>query len=142
MGRLGLWFFAVVAFACTAGRCCAQPIGLPGAAPGRPAVSPYLNLTNRNIDPAVTYSGIVRPQFATNSALRALQQQVAPGALPAEGLPAVDSSLPVTGQPAYFLNTGGYFLNSRTGGAPPMTATRTTRPTPFTPPAAPRPQVR
>ena len=46
------------------------------------------------------------------------------------------AGLPVTGQPAYFLNTGGYFMNNRVGGGPaaprPMA-----RPLMTTPPAAP-----
>jgi hypothetical protein len=135
---------AVAALACAAGRSSAQP-PLPGVlAPPRPTFSPYLNLTNRNMDPAVSYYGIIRPQIAAAGAIRSLQQQVASSTQPMAGAqPAVDPGLPLTGQPTYFLNNGGYFLNSRTGGAPLVTTARTTRPLPLTPPAAPRaPQIR
>jgi hypothetical protein len=123
-----------------AGRSAAQPPA-PGVLtrPG-PAVSPFLNLTRRDVDPAINYYGIVRPQVATASALRSLQQQIAPSVLPTTAnQPAVDPTLPITGQPTYFLNTGNYFLNSRTGMTP-LTTNRTTRPPqPTAAPAIPRP---
>jgi hypothetical protein len=141
MSRISLSFVAaVVALACVAGRGSAQPPGIQPPFPGgptlaRPAVSPYLNLTSRVIDPAVTYYGIVRPQFVTNNAIQSLQQQVT---LPlAAAQTAGDAGLPVTGQPTYFLNTGGYFLNARTGSAPPLTGNMTRPAAPLTPPAAP-----
>jgi hypothetical protein len=114
---------SVLVLACAADRGAAQPplpVG-PGA-PGitRPTFSPYLNLTNRNVDPAVTYYGIVKPQFTTNRAIQGLQTQVAASANQQmnELQPAVDPGLPATGQQTYFLNTGGYFLNSRPGAGP------------------------
>lgn len=118
---------AFVILVCGAGRGFAQPA--PGVYnPPRATFSPYLNLTQRNVDPAVSYFGIVRPQIATSNALRALQQQIAPSAAPAAAnQPAVDPGLPVTGQPTYFLNTGGYFLNARAGAPAPYTPARTTR---------------
>jgi hypothetical protein len=140
---------AVLLLACAVGRSAAQPPVPGGPSPGvlapqsRPSFAPYLNLTNRNVDPAVTYYGIVRPQITTNNAVQALQQQAAASAMQAaEKQPAVDPGLPVTGQPTYFLNTGGYFLNSRSGLVP-LNATRTTRSplspsAPFNPPAPPR----
>ncbi len=99
-----------------------------------PTFSPFLNLTRRDIDPAVNYFGIVQPQIATANALRSIQQQITPSLQQQmAGQGAIDSSLPITGQPSFFLNTGGYFLNSRTGSAPLTNA----RPAPLLPPAAP-----
>jgi hypothetical protein len=139
MARTGVWFAVAAVVLVCAGEWCSAQQPAPGVlGPPRPTFSPYLNLARRDVDPGVNYYGIVRPQIATANALRSLQQQAAPSVLPAVNQPAVDPGLPITGQPTYFLNTGGYFLNSRTGAAP-LTVTRTTRPAPFTP-AIPRPR--
>jgi hypothetical protein len=133
---------SVVVLAGTAGLSSAQPLPVPGAiAPPRPTFSPYLNLANGNMDPAVSYYGIIRPQIAASRAIRSLQQQVTAGAQPMAGnQPGVDPNLPLTGQPAYFLNSGAYFLNSRTGAPAVITATTATwRPSPLNPPTPPRP---
>lgn len=137
MSRTGV-LFAVAVLACAGGRGSAQQPAPGVLGPQRPTFSPFLNLARRDVDPALNYYGIVRPQIATANALRSLQQQAAPSVLPTVNQPAVDPGLPITGQPTYFLNTGGYFLNSRAGAAPLMT-TRTTRPAPFNPPI-PRPR--
>ena len=89
---------AIAVLACTAERAFAQPGGprpLPGT-PGvsRPAFSPYLNLARRDVNPAINYYGIVRPQIATANALRSLQQQVAPSEQPAEHTSPTPSPLP------------------------------------------------
>src|SRR5262245_773864 len=121
---------AVVVLAC-AGESSAQPApGVPG--PPRPVFSPYLNLARRDAPPAVNYYGIVRPQFATYNAIQSFQQQLS-SVQQTEAQPAVGGGLPVTGQPAFFLNTGGYFLNNRAGVGP-VNPSVTTRSAPFTPP--------
>src|SRR5688500_1448403 len=66
MRASGLSVVAAVVLASVGGRACAQPA--PGVgAPPRPVVSPYLNLARRDVNPAVNYYGIVRPQLATSA---------------------------------------------------------------------------
>ncbi len=101
-----------VVAAAVGGPAAAQPAG--GGPPPRPAVSPYLNLLNRNNPAVVNYYGLVRPQMATGSALQSLQQGVATAQETAARGPGSD--LPVTGQTVWFLNTGGYFLNLGAAG--------------------------
>jgi hypothetical protein len=105
----------------------AQPPG--GVAPPRPVYSPYLNLARRDVPPGVNYYGLVRPQLATQNNLQALQQQLSVTQQQQQlaGQPVVNPELPITGQQTFFLNTGGYFLNSRAGGVPinPSITTRT-----------------
>jgi hypothetical protein len=111
------------------------PIG-PPAPTSRPAFSPYLNLTRNGTSPAINYFGLVRPQMAAQQSFQSLQQQIG-GIRQAEvqALGAVNPELPLTGQPVYFLNTGGYFLNQRTG--PAQSYRNTTQSFRLAPPAAP-----
>ncbi|HJZ53743.1 MAG TPA: hypothetical protein VKE74_02230 [Gemmataceae bacterium] len=113
--------FALVA-AC--GQVCAQP-PVPMGPTSRPAFSPYLNLLRRDNSPGVNYYGLVRPQFTFQNNIQSLQQQVTTiGQMENTG---PGSDLPITGQPVYFLNTGGYFMNTR-GGGPGSSPTLSNRP--------------
>lgn len=141
-----LFVAALAAVVLSAGAGFAQQPAPGVLAAPRPTFSPYLNLARRDVNPGLTYAGIVRPQIATANALRSLQQQITPSAQPAAmNQTTVDPGLPVTGQPTYFLNSGGYFLNSRTGPPAGYTPARTTRqlPSPYNPAGARPPlQVR
>ncbi len=148
MGRTKYLFAAaVVAAAVTPGLGRAQQPAPGVPAPARPVFSPYLNLLRRDASPAINYYGIVRPQINTMNALQMQQQQISTIARQEtqnQGAGAAAADLPVTGQPAYFLNTGGYFLNNRVsmGAVGPVNPSVTTRrpaaPTmPGPPPRAP-----
>jgi hypothetical protein len=131
MVRFRELFVVVVITACVASEASAQPGPPPGVpGPSRPVFSPYLNLVRRDVSPALNYYGIVRPQLNALNALQSVQQQL--GALQQAAQPDIVMGLPVTGQPTYFLNNGGYFLNYRAGGGP-INPSLTTRPAPFTP---------
>ncbi|MDB5311328.1 MAG: hypothetical protein JWO38_5530 [Gemmataceae bacterium] len=95
----------------------AQP-PTPVSPVSRPAYSPYLNLVRRDAAPGINYYGLVRPQLATQNNLQMLQQQIATTQQQIAGQALVNSTLPITGQQTFFLNTGGYFLNSRAGIGP------------------------
>lgn len=120
MWRFNYSIALAVFLAAPAGQGRAQPQAprVPLQAP--PTFSPYLNLARRDSSPAINYYGIVRPQVATRNNLQSLQQQIAMEGqqLGGAGGGVVNSDLPITGQPAFFLNTGGYFLNSRSGYVP------------------------
>jgi hypothetical protein len=125
-----LFFAAGVVMVCAGRGPAQQPApGVPAAS--RPVYSPYLNLLRRDASPANNYYGLVRPQLATQGALQSLQQQVN-SVRQMEAAPTAEGDLPITGQPATFLNTGGYFLNNRVGAGP-GSAVVTTRPRPVTP---------
>ncbi|MCI0700963.1 MAG: hypothetical protein L0241_07765 [Planctomycetia bacterium] len=135
---------AVVSVACVASvasEASAQPGPPPGVpGPSRPVFSPYLNLVRRDASPAINYYGIVRPQIAAYNAIQSTQQQLSQ-LRQAEAQVDIVTGLPVTGQPSYFLNTGGYFLNHRAGGGP-VNSSVTTRPTLGNSPTPGRPMGR
>jgi len=139
------WILVLGLTATTAGSAMAQPMaGVP--APKPPVFSPYLNLARRDSSPTLNYFGLVRPQIAARSSLQSLQQQLLQqGQQQIAAQPVVNPDLPVTGQQAVFLNTGGYFLNSRTGVGPVsgMYTTRRGPPQPIQPASASlRPRLR
>lgn len=139
MTRTNLTFAAaalVLLATTTAAR--AQAPGVPGA--GRPVFSPYLNLLRRDASPGVNFYGLVRPQIVAQGAIQSLQQQVNAATRLAASQQAMTTELPVTGLPATFMNTGGYFLNNQFGAGPAAGLT-TTRNRP-TAPATNRPAAR
>jgi len=76
-----------------------------------PVTSPYLNLLQRNVNPAISYYGIVRPQFEFRRDVLQLQGQLNT----VTGDVATDQAtlgLPVTGHPIQFLNLSHYYLNT------------------------------
>jgi len=91
-----------------------RPIG-PTATGGPPVFSPYLNMLRDTSPAAINYFGLVRPQIMAEARFGALQQQIA-ATQQQLGTSANGEELPTTGQPAYFLTTGGYFLNNQVGG--------------------------
>jgi hypothetical protein len=95
----------------------------------RPVVSPYINLLRNNtgvgpfntgaVNTAVNYFGLVRPEFGFQAAVTGLQQDVLSNQqqtqLLTTGLnPTV--GVPVTGHPAFFLNSRAYFLTTTQWG--------------------------
>ena len=88
----------------------------------RPTISPYLNMLRTNVNPALNYYGLVRPQMQTSRALQAFQQELLPvaGGLPpaVEQASAASSLLPTTGHRTSFYNYSTYFPSSTgtTGG--------------------------
>lgn len=103
-----------VVLAATASSAFAQQT-IPGG-PGvlSPVYSPYLNLLNRGQSAGANYYGLVRPQLNTENSLLMLQRQGIANQEVEKQMTA-NTALPITGQPSFFLNTGGYFLNNRTG---------------------------
>jgi hypothetical protein len=96
-----------------------------GIAPlNQPAYSPYLNLLRGGAPLYQNYYGLVRPEQDFRSALSQLQQ---PGGLgyPDQAYAPGPANFYVTGHPAVFLNTEGYFpgngsvANSGIGGIRP-----------------------
>jgi hypothetical protein len=79
-----------------------RPIGTGG-------ISPYLNLTRTNINPAINYYGTVRPQLAYSTAINSLEQQVQASRVAATAQESLN--VPTTGHQVGFLNYQRYFLN-------------------------------
>jgi hypothetical protein len=78
----------------------------------RPTISPYLNMLRPNVNPALNYYGLVRPQLQTTRTLQTFQQelQTVAGALaPTTQLGTQADNLPTTGHRTTFYNYGTYF---------------------------------
>jgi hypothetical protein len=141
-GRLLLAAGALVT--CVIGRAPAQfaPPRFGGIAPvTQPAVSPYLNLLRRDNPAYLNYYGLVRPEVEFRNSINRLQQQVNTNQ---ESISNLESTtpLPVTGHPAYFLNTARYFLtqNAPAAAGGGLTGATGSRPAAtLAPPAAGRP---
>jgi hypothetical protein len=80
----------------------------------RPKFSPYLNLTRTDVDPALNYYGLVRPQVNFFNSIQQLDQQQSTLSDRQQELMA-PSTLPPTGHTAGFLNHTKYFMSR--GGA-------------------------
>lgn len=99
----------------------------------RPKFSPYLNLTRTDVDPALNYYGLVRPQVNFFNSIQQLdQQQSALGDRMTQEFSA-PSGLPATGHTAGFLNHSKYFFNrggvGMAGGGQPAVAAGVAVPT-------------
>jgi hypothetical protein len=111
--RNKLWL-SVVSLLLGAGSVHAQYV--PGYNPFQPAVSPYLNLTRRDIPEYLNYFGTIRPQQQFSSAIQGLQRQQAISAAETQaGFQAI-ATLPATGHHASF---GSHlrFFNTMGAGA-------------------------
>jgi len=86
-----------------------------GVRPGRPTVSPYLNLLRRGTDPALNYYNLVRPQNEFINSIQQLQGQVSTNR---QGISDLQKStgLPPTGHTTRFLSHSSYFLNAGSAG--------------------------
>jgi hypothetical protein len=93
-----------------------------GGAPN-PPYSPYLNLVRPGANPAINYYGLVRPQNDFARSVQSLQgqlnstQQSMADQAGGDGL--------ITGHAIYFMNYGGYFMNTGAGPTGATTPTRT-----------------
>jgi hypothetical protein len=106
--RIGLTGTALagLAFLWAAGPAWAQVYN-PGAYP-RPVVSPYINLLRGNVNPAINYYGIVRPEIDFRRSLIGLQGQLTAEqqAVAAQEQYGVQ---PFTGHATFFRNYSHYF---------------------------------
>jgi hypothetical protein len=105
---------------------CLSPVEV--RAQGRkPPVSPYLNLARRDVNPAINYYGLVRPQLEFRNAIQRLDNQLTADQ---QGVPGSDFSadVPVTGQRAQFQTQNKYFFNAGAGVAGLPGTTRGIRP--------------
>jgi hypothetical protein len=88
----------------------------PGVNPAlRPKFSPYLNLLRTDVDPALNYYGLVRPQMDFYSSIQQLGQQQSALATQQQDLLG-PTALPATGHTTGFLNHNRYFM-TRSGVA-------------------------
>jgi hypothetical protein len=129
IGRLSTSIGTLVAILAIAGlnplQCHAQfgnpGFGVPAAKQiNNPPVSPYLNLAQPGIDPALAYQTLVRPELQLRNTL-ANQQQLL-GDIQQRGMqqpPSLLQSPTVlqTGHTTAFLNTGSYFFPVSTRSA-------------------------
>jgi hypothetical protein len=79
-----------------------------------PGYSPYLNLLRPGTNPAINYYGLVRPQQAFAQSMQFLQGELMSQPTLADsqsGGPAT------TGHSIFFMNYGGYFMNTGAGQA-------------------------
>lgn len=93
-----------------------ESLAQPGATPGRPALSPYLNLLRSGGSPTLNYYGLVRPEFNGRQAIQAVQSAEAANQRTIGDL-LNGGGLPVTGIASQFQNHRSYFLNQGSGGA-------------------------
>jgi len=91
-----------------ANSCRAQGPGGRSGGLQRPVISPYLNLTT-NVDPAVAYYGLVRPQIAFGKAIKNIEGDI----------DTLENKGPSqTGHSTSFMTQGRYFMtNGASGGA-------------------------
>jgi hypothetical protein len=108
-----------------ASRAAAQMPGQIGVNPAnRPAFSPYLNLLRTDINPAINYYGIVRPELAFSRTLQQVQAQQA-NLQQQQDLAATGGiGLPPTGMGAGFMTQSKYFMNVRPGPGGGLSAPR------------------
>jgi hypothetical protein len=92
----------------------AQGPGRLGMTPP-PGYNPYLNLLRPGTNPAVNYYGLVRPQQEFARSMQVLQGEL----LSQPTLADLQSGggVVTTGHAIYFLNYGGYFMNTGAGQA-------------------------
>jgi hypothetical protein len=101
----------VFSFAATEVR--AQGPGRPLGWTAPPGYSPYLNLLRPGTNPAINYYGLVRPQQQFARSMQFIQGELTNQST--TGDMQSDAGAPTTGHSIYFLNYGGYFMNTRGG---------------------------
>jgi hypothetical protein len=79
-----------------------------------PAVSPYINL-NRGGNPAINYYGLVRPQFAANSALQSFGADLHTLSLSPGTMGNANQRFSQTGNRSSFMTHTRYFMNNGGG---------------------------
>src|SRR5262249_53701959 len=84
-----------------------------------PTVSPYINLARQaNLNPGISYYGIVRPELEFRGSIQRLQQQQRTLGQELDAQAQQDpSALPPTGHQVGFLNQSVYFQTLRPGAA-------------------------
>lgn len=120
--RFGLWIGSVAiatAFVATSSaRCSAQQpsssFGTPASKQlGNPAVSPYLNLTQPGLNPAITYGTLIQPEIQLRATLANQQNLLGDLQQKFQTQPPVLTQQPTllqTGHTTSFLDTGSYFF--------------------------------
>jgi hypothetical protein len=81
---------------------------VPNNRPSPPAVSPYLNLLRRGGGPGFNYFTLVRPELEMRKTVRQMQLSLGDLRRQQEILQQQET-MPATGHPTYFMNTGWYF---------------------------------
>src|SRR4051794_40768327 len=77
----------------------------------RPPVSPYINLLRRDVNPAISYFGIVRPELAAQNSIQQLnQQQNYLNNQMQQEQAAAGAGLPPTGHASGFFTQSRYFM--------------------------------
>lgn len=109
----------LIAMAGSGGELLAQP----GATPGRPTASPYLNLL-RPGGPTLNYYGLVRPEANDRQAIQAVQTATSANQASIGDL-LNGGALPSTGTASQFMNHRSYFLNQGGTGSGGFGAGRT-----------------
>jgi hypothetical protein len=116
--RLNPWLAAIAVglAVSTSGARAQGPVGFGGAP--TPPYSPYLNLARPGGNPAVNYYGLVRPQLDMTRTVQGLQGQLQSAQQSIMAQQSADGVL-TTGHPIFFMNYGGYFLNTVGGPVTP-----------------------
>jgi hypothetical protein len=121
--RFGLWIgtlmveFAIVAV--NPIRCHAQQASSSFGTPAskqinNQPVSPYLNLAQPGLDPAITYGTLIQPELQLRNTIANQQNLLGSLSQQIQAQPAASLQSPVlleTGHQTYFLNTGSYFFS-------------------------------
>jgi hypothetical protein len=77
-------------------------------------VSPYLNLAQPGLDPAITYGTLIQPELQLRNTIANQQNLLGSLTQQVQAQPASSMQTPVlleTGHQTYFLNTGTYFFS-------------------------------
>ena len=110
---------SLVLIATVSGLCSTDLLAAPPSfgRPNRPTVSPYINLLNNNIDPAITYYGIIRPEqelrATSNANAQSLSNLTKRVARNEQKIEMPSGRLSASGHATSFGNTRGYFPGSR-----------------------------
>ena len=90
---------------------------IPGINPAsRPGFSPYLNLLRRDVNPALSYYGLVRPEIQAANSIQQLQQQQNTIAGQLQEQNPANIALPQTGHAAGFQTQSRFFMTKSARG--------------------------
>jgi hypothetical protein len=107
-------WLAAIAFGLSVSSARAQGPVRPLTGAPNPPYSPYLNLVRPGANPAINYYGLVRPQNEFARSMQALQSQMNSTQQSLADQQATGDDL-TTGHAIYFMNYGGYFMNTNAG---------------------------